>query len=149
MMKKLNLLQTFQAMRIFLELEYDKTQFDDIATMLTALILCKNKQDWQSNPQTFDGAGWIDWMHSVQEVLKKNSIFDDADHVTFTTELAFECMVSYLSYFHLRFSGYEEIAVLLNQVYHAKHQDIDPTWQQWLQAIDHAINDTYPLDAFC
>lgn len=164
-MKRLNLLQTFNAMRIFLELEYDKTQFDDIATMLTALILCKNQPDWQSNPQvdlmkfnpTFDEAGWIDWMHSVQEVLKKNNILDDAYHVTFTTELAFEFMVAYVAYFHVRFSGYDEtglielsqIGVLLNQVYKVKQQDTDPIWQLWLQAVDHAINDSYPLDAFC
>lgn len=42
----------------------------------------------------------------------------------------------------------EDIVPLLNHLKSASRSEHDPVWQQWLIAIEHAINDTYKFEDF-
>jgi len=66
-MKKLTELQAFNAMRRFLEGYYERTNSDDVGSLLGDLQLCQDGG-------TFDPAAWEDWMDAVEEVLKENKV---------------------------------------------------------------------------
>jgi hypothetical protein len=65
MNEKLTNLQAFNAMRKFLEGYYERTNSDDVGSLLGDLQLLSG------GGGTFDPAAWHDWIRSVKEVLSE------------------------------------------------------------------------------
>ncbi|MBF2049629.1 MAG: hypothetical protein EDM05_043410 [Leptolyngbya sp. IPPAS B-1204] len=61
-MEKLTEKQAFEAMVLFLEGFYQRTQADEIGGLLSDLLMAENGT-------TADPAAWQDWMDCVQRVL--------------------------------------------------------------------------------
>ncbi len=61
-MKRVTILQAFEAMKVFLEGYYERTQSDDIGSLLGDL-------DFLEDGITADPAAWGDWMGSVRKIL--------------------------------------------------------------------------------
>lgn len=59
------ILQAFQIMTSFLEKYYELTSYDDIAAILSPLIIFEKNQD-------FDSIVWKDWVECVNKVLYEN-----------------------------------------------------------------------------
>lgn len=66
MNKKLTELQAFNAMQKFLEGYWERTNSDDVGSLLGDLQL-------SPDGRTFDPAAWHDWIESIEEVLKENN----------------------------------------------------------------------------
>jgi len=145
--KTLTFFQTFNAMRIFLSMQYDKDQSDHIGTICGALNLWKKNFDWKENPDTFDPTAWQDWMKAVHKALQNLNIHQEPTKIMFNDEIAFLCLQNYIQIFYDQ-TPWEDIGALLNKVKQAQHSNPDPVWQEWLQAIDHSINETYELDIY-
>ena len=56
--------QAFEAMVLFLESFYERTNSDDVAVLLGQLMILEDGE-------TADPAAWHDWMSGVQKVLNK------------------------------------------------------------------------------
>jgi hypothetical protein len=145
--KKLTFFQTFNAMRIFLSMQYDKAQSDHIGTICGSLNLWKKKPDWKENPDTFDPTAWKDWLKSVSKTLHDFNINRNPKTIIFNEEIAFICMQNYLQCFYDQ-TPWEDVGIILENLKNSEQIDTDPTWQQWLQAVDHSINETYELDVY-
>ncbi len=144
--KKLTFFQTFNAMRIFLSMYFDKHRSSDLGIILSSLRLFKDKSNWKENPTTWDPAAWEDWMDGVEKTLYDLGIQKNSKEIDYTPWVAFLCMKNYLQLFYDEIS-YEiigEILVLLNSVKENSVNNI--VWFDWLTAINHAINETYELD---
>ena len=113
--------------------------------LLGGLRLFKDHQDWRENPTTWDSAAWEDWMDGVNKTLKDLSITQNPKKVLYDEQIAFLCMQNYLQLFYDQFP-FSDIGIILKNLKKSEHTPSDPTWQQWLQAIKHSINETYPLD---
>lgn len=59
--------QAFEAMVIFLEEFYNRTQSDDVGALLGQLILLEDGS-------TADPAAWYDWIECVEKVLNNSDI---------------------------------------------------------------------------
>lgn len=57
--------QAFEAMVLFLEQFYDRTQSDDIAGLLSDLMIAADNQ-------TADPAAWQDWLSCVEKISPAN-----------------------------------------------------------------------------
>ncbi len=62
-MEKLTARQAFEAMTLFLEGFYQRTQSDDVGGLLSDLLIADDNT-------TADPAAWQDWIESVQKVLR-------------------------------------------------------------------------------
>lgn len=62
--------QAFEAMVLFLEEFYNRTQSDDVGALLGQLILLKDGS-------TADPAAWDDWVECVEKVLINSDIRND------------------------------------------------------------------------
>lgn len=146
MKKKLTFKQVFNAMKIFIDMYFQKNISADIATILGALRICENEQNGDENEiVTFDGAAWDDWMDGVKKTMEVLNIKEDPKKLLYDEEVGFLCMKNYLQLFNNQFH-WEDIESLLNYINRAKHVYGDKVWNDWLQAIDHSINETYQLD---
>lgn len=65
MEEKLTKLQGFNAMRKFLDEYYQRTNSDDVGSLLSDLQLFPDGG-------TFDPAAWEDWLESIDSVLKED-----------------------------------------------------------------------------
>ena len=63
-MEKLTETEAFEAMVLFLEGFYERTQSDDVGALLGQMIILEDGT-------TADPAAWDDWMRSVHRVLNK------------------------------------------------------------------------------
>lgn len=144
-LKQLTFFQTFNAMRIFLSLYYDRTHADNIGMLLGALRLFKDSEDWRENPATWDSAAWEDWMDGVHKTMQDLGITQNPKLIIYNDEIVFLCIKNYLQLFYDQFP-FPDIGIILEYLKNSKHISSDPIWQQLLQAIDHSINETYPLD---
>lgn len=70
-MDRLTTQQAFEAMVLFLEGFYERTQSDDVGGLLGDLILLEDGE-------TADPAAWDDWMKCVRRVVDKQSVQKDA-----------------------------------------------------------------------
>lgn len=140
--QQLTLFQTFQAMRIFLDMYFQDHESADIATILGSLQLCDTYQENEIHPETWDPAAWKYWMNGVDKTLSDHKINLDLTDIRFTTELAYQCMQNYLELFYMRFH-FEDLQLVLQLLHQAKHVTTDPVWQQWQQAIQNALNNSY------
>jgi len=143
--KKLTLLQTFNAMRVFLSLYQDKTHDEDIAILLGGLHLFQDRPDWEKNPTTWDSAAWEDWMDGVHKTLSDLQIKQSPKTYIYNEVTAFLCMKNYLELFYnqVPFTGVKNVLKVINK--------IDPVinnsnWKEWENAVNHAFNKTYALD---
>ncbi len=59
--------QAFEAMMLFLEEFYNRTQSDDVGGLLGDLILLEDGS-------TADPAAWYDWIECVEKVLSNSDI---------------------------------------------------------------------------
>ncbi|MBW4637936.1 MAG: hypothetical protein KME05_06820 [Gloeocapsa sp. UFS-A4-WI-NPMV-4B04] len=59
--------QAFEAMVLFLEEFYNRTQSDDVGALLGQLILFEDSS-------TADPAAWYDWVECVEKVLNNSDI---------------------------------------------------------------------------
>ena len=64
MKDKLTELQAFNAMRLFLEKQYEMTDSDDIASLLSGM-------QFLPDDTTVDPAIWLDWEKAISKVLKE------------------------------------------------------------------------------
>jgi len=67
MNEKLTILQAFKAMEKFLEGYYQRTNSDDVGSLLGDMLPSYTKTI------TMDPAAWQDWLHAINEVLKQNN----------------------------------------------------------------------------
>ncbi len=65
-MHKLNEIQAFNSMRLFLEKYYELTSSDDIASLLSGM-------QFIPGDSTVDPAMWDDWIKSVNKVLSSKN----------------------------------------------------------------------------
>jgi hypothetical protein len=63
-MEKLTETEAFEAMVLFLEGFYERTQSDDVGALLSQMMILEDGT-------TADPAAWDDWMKSVHRVLNK------------------------------------------------------------------------------
>lgn len=145
MSKKLTSFQVFNSMRIYLSIYHTKTNAEDIGMLLGGLQLFKDFDDWQENPETWDPPAWEDWMDGVDKTLNDLKIKTHFKKIAYDEDIAFLCMKNYLQLLYNQFS-FEDVGNLLKILNNSQSTTSDPIWQQWLQAIDHSINNTYPLD---
>ncbi len=144
----LTFFQTFNAMRVFFSIQYDKTQSDKLGTLCGALNLWKQRPDWQENPQTFDPTAWQDWIDAVNKTLKDlYSTSKNPKDVVYDEETAFLCMKNYLQHFYDQ-TSWESIKMLLQNMQEASTTKNSQLWSEWLEAIDHALHETYELDVY-
>lgn len=145
--KSLTLFQAFNAMRVFLNLYFDKTKADDIAILLGGLHLSNNHYDWKENPQTWDSAAWDDWMDGVHKTLQDMKVDQDPKEFIYDEWIAFLCMKNYLQLFYdqVPFQDVNQLLKFLNEI---QRVDTNVEWKQWLLAINHSIHETYELDAW-
>jgi len=99
-MKHFSFIQTFNAMRIFFSMRYERTQLDQLGTLCGDYNLWKDKPDWKENPDTFDPAAWRDWVKSVLKTLQELGINKDPKTIIFNEEIAFLCMQNCLQAFY-------------------------------------------------
>lgn len=66
MNETLTILQSFKAMQKFLESYYQRTNSDDIGSLLGDLQLTNTKRI------TMDPAAWQDWLKVVNEILRED-----------------------------------------------------------------------------
>ena len=143
--KNLSFFQTFNAMRIFLSLCYEKTHGDNVGMLLGGLRLFKDNKDWQKNPITWDSAAWEDWMDGINKTMQDLKITQNPKLIIYNDEMIFLCIKNYLQLFYDQFH-FADIGIVLEDLKNTKHIPSDPTWQRLRQAIDHSINETYSLD---
>jgi len=144
---KITFVQAFNAMRIFFQMQYDTTHADSIGTLCGDFNLWKDKPDWKENPDTFDPSAWQDWMNGVNKLIHDTNANQDPKKMLLNEETAFSCMQNCLQFFY-NHTPWEDIDALLNKIKHTQHIHSDPIWQEWLQAVGHAINGTYELDVY-
>lgn len=144
---QLTFIQTFNAMRIFFNMRYGKTHSDQIGTLCGDYNLWKDKPNWKENPETFDPAAWRDWMKAVHQTLQEFKIDQDPKKMLFDEEIAFLCVEHCLQAFY-EHTPWEDIHNFYNELKYAKHIESDLIWNEWLQAIDHAVHETYELDMY-
>jgi hypothetical protein len=65
--EKLTETEAFEAMVLFLEGFYERTQSDDVGALLSQMIILEDGT-------TADPAAWDDWMKSVHRVLNKEYV---------------------------------------------------------------------------
>lgn len=143
--ENLNLLQAYNAMRIFLSLYHEKASKEDIAMLLGGLRLFKDKEDWQENPETWDSPAWQDWMDGVNKTLQDLDIKQDPKAILYDDTMAYLCMKNYLQLLYNQFP-FENIQELLKIMASSMRVESDAIWQAWLQAMKHAKHETYSLD---
>lgn len=147
-MKLFSFIQAFNAMRIFFQMQYDQTNSESIGTLCGDFNLWKDKPDWKENPDTFDPSAWQDWIDGVNKLIHDtNNITQDPKKLLLNEETAFLCMQNCLQFFYDH-TPWKDILTLHNKLQHAQHSNSDPVWQEWLQAINHSINETYALDVY-
>jgi len=147
MNKKLTLYQTFNAMRVFLNLYCERNKADDITMLLGGLHLANNSNDWQENPRTWDPPAWEDWMDGVNKTLQDLHIQEDPKKILYDEHTAFLCMKNYLQLFYNQFS-YDDIKQVLNLLQSAQQNSNNAVWNIWLLSIQHSMNETYELDGW-
>lgn len=145
--KKINLYQTFNAMRVFLNLYCENHQADDIAMLLGGLHLANNTEDWQENPRTWDPPAWEDWIDGVNKTLYDLNIQKNPKEILYDEWMAFMCMKNYLQLFYNQFS-YSDIKNVLILVESVQQSTSNIVWNMWLQSIQHSVNNTYKLDGW-
>lgn len=138
--QKLNFLQTFNAMRIFLSMYLDQKESSDLSIILSSLRLFKDSFDWRENPMTWDPAAWDDWMRGVYKTLNDLNIKKKPKDLLYDTELAFLCMKNYLQLFYEEIP-YEVLSDILKCL-----DDRKRSWPIWEISVNHSINETYSLD---
>ena len=145
MEKKLSFFQNFNAMRIFLSMYFNQTRSADIGIILSSLRLFKDRLDWKENLSTWDPAAFQDWMNGVNKTLQDLDIKQDPRNIEYDQVTAFLCMKNFLLLFYKEIP-YEDIGTILHMLNIAKYTKKNIVWSQWLLAIHHSINKTYPLD---
>ena len=146
-MKKITFIQAFNAMRIFLSMEYHRTKSENLGTLSGSLNLWTDKDDWKENPETFDPAAWDDWMTGVERTFQNLGYKEDPKNSFYDEELAFLCMKNYLQVFNEQFE-WQDVAMLLSRLNNVQHVQNDFLWQEWLKAIKYSITETYALDVY-
>lgn len=141
---QLSLLQTFNAMRIFLDMYFQQHESADIATILGSLQLCMPYGNDPLIAPTIDPAAWHDWINAIKKTLKVYNM-QLTPQTIFNPELAYQCIQNYLDLFYKEYY-FEDVEIVLILINRAKHTPDDPLWQQWLIAINHAVNNSYPLE---
>lgn len=140
----LNLLQTFNAMRIFLDIYFEQHESADIATILGSLQLCMPYNNNPLQAPTIDRAAWHDWINAVKKTLIAEGV-NLTSQTRFNTQQAYTCMLNYLELFYKKYH-FEDVKSLLILIHKMQYTLNDTLWQQWLLSINHAINDSYPLE---
>ena len=144
---KLELFDAFNTMRVFLDMRYEKTHSDKLGTLCGALNLWKNSTDWKENPQTFDPRAWQDWLNAVEKTLQELGRKEDPKNFIYDEETAFLCMKNYIQNFYDQ-TPWKDIKNILEEIQNTKYSENDSTWQEWLEAINHVLYDTYELDVY-
>ncbi len=135
--KNLSFFQTFNAMRIFLSLCYEKRNENNIGMLLGGLRFFKDNQDWRENPVTWDPA----WMDGVNKTMQDLKINKNPKLITYNDEMVYFCIKNYLQLLHDQFP-FSDVGVVLENLKNAKHIASDSIWQQLQNAINHFINET-------
>lgn len=143
----LTLLESFNAMRTFLNLYCEQNKADDIVMLLGGLHLANNHSDWQENPRTFDPPAWDDWMDGVHKTLQDLNIKDNPKVISYDDKASFLCMKNYLQLFYNQFS-FDDIGDVLKVLDSANQEKNNFVWNQWMKSIDHVKNNTYDLDTW-
>jgi len=100
MEEKLTKLQSFNAMRKFLEIYYKQTSSDDFGTLLS-------DTQFLSDCGTADPAAWYDWINSVNSVITTEE--------KLTKQQAYNATIKFLEVFYERTKS-DAVRVLLNEM---------------------------------
>lgn len=116
-MEKLTLLQVFNAMVLFLEDYYYKTDSGDVASLLSEL-------QFLPDGGTADPAAWLDWIDAV------------GNKTALTAIEAFQAMIKFLKFYHANTSS-SGVAVLLTgmQLLPAGGSKESDCWTLWNRCI--------------
>src|SRR5687768_9525314 len=131
---KLTFIQSFNSMRTFLSMYYDKTHSNKIGVMAGSLNLWKKTQNWKLKPQTFDPRAWDEWLTCVHNTLQDLNIQENPEQFLYNEESAFLCMQNYFKYFYDQ-TSWQDVGNLVELLKQAKYVETDPIWQEWQQAI--------------
>lgn len=144
---RLTFLQTFNAMRTFLNMYYDQTQAIKIGVLAGGLNVWNKNFDSQIDPITFDPQAWDNWLKSVHQILINHNINVDPKEYIYDEDIGFLCMQNYFqsSYNQILWQDLKDLVEILKR---AQHIEFDPVWEQWLQAITHVLNNSYELDVY-
>lgn len=133
MKNKLNTLQAFNAMTLYLDKYYFANLSDDLGSLLGGFQLFEEGSTW-------DPAAWHDWINSINRVLNKKN----ADKDTFTILQAFQIMTSFLEKYY-ELTSYDDIAAILSPlITFEKNQDFNaPEWKAWVQCVNKVFYENY------
>jgi len=129
MKKKLTVLQSFNAMRNFLDDNYQKTKSDNVGAMLSFSLLFPDGG-------TFDPAIWNDWIESIEEVKGEK-----AKEVTDLE--GFKITKSFLKLYYNLISKPVDIGRILKtlEVDSKNIPTNEEAWNLWLKCIKKALED--------
>lgn len=150
MEKKLNLAQVFVAAKAFLDIAFFKNFSDDIDSygldiVLAGFAINKCKEDWQSEPETWDPSVWLDWIKASNEIMVPE-IVDTA--VTLVSPLqGYRIMKKYIENFANEFE-FEDLLLLFKRLGIDQKSDFlhSLEWKYWLLCIDSTINKSLSID---
>ena len=120
-METLTAKQAFEAMSVFLDTFYDRTQSDEIGGLLGDLQIV-------GDGMPADPAAWQDWMKLV-------------DSEPLTVNQAFEAMKLFLKNYYERIHAPDKDGLLASLGVLDQNQPPDPAmWQDWLNSIHNVLN---------
>lgn len=136
MESKLNALQAFNAMSLYLDKYYNITGSDDIGALLGGFQLFEEGGTW-------DPAAWHDWLDSINNVFnnkfKKNKVEEK-----FTVLQALNVMIIFLEKYY-ELTSYNDLAIILSPLtLFEKNHDFDSVvWKDWTECVNKVLYENY------
>lgn len=136
MESKLNTLQAFNAMTLYLDKYYNITASDDIGALLGGFQLFEEGGTW-------DPAAWHDWMDSVNSVIN-NKFKKDKVEENLTILQALNVMISFLEKYY-ELTSYNDLGIILNSLnLFEKNNDFNSlVWRDWVECVNKVLYENY------
>lgn len=147
-MYKINFIQAFNSVRIFLDLYNNEHKIDNLFVLNGALRMWPSaKRNWEIEPQIMDRIEWINWTKAISDVLGELDIEGDIREIIYNEEILFSCLKKYLKVVALKYDWPEvrRFVDILNKI---ELVEPDPLWGMWIESVNHALRGTYELDVF-
>ncbi len=119
--------EAFDAMSLFLEDFYNKTDSDDVGSLLSEIQFC-------SDNSTMDPAAWYDWLNCLTKVSstkREACILEDLSYIE-----AFKSMVCFLENYFEHTSSDDVGSLLRDLQFLEDGGTADPAaWEDWLDCV--------------
>ena len=140
MSNKISTREAFDAMRLFLEEFYNRTDSDDVGSLLGWIQFCDDNT-------TMDPAAWDDWLSCIMKVSKKQKESYIEENLSYVD--AFKCMVYFLETYYEQTSSDDVGSLLWELQFLEDGETVDPrAWDDWLDCVKKVTSPSLEKGSF-